>query len=105
MSTRFQYFFIFCQEGPVGQPPFGMPGLGPGIAEIQENLIHFPGVEPLQQMGRIGMDDPDIGDFGLSQLLHGVIAHFPLGLHAQISDFRMELAHGSQELALAAADF
>ena len=105
MPSDTQQLQVQPQEIPVGQAPFRLFFLGPGIAEIQVQGFDFPRLEPVFHIRGVRVQDHQIVQPGFHRFLRRVIGNVKLGLDPDKRLFRVQGRHARDKAAFAAADF
>ena len=96
---------VAVEETAVRQAPFGMALLGPGIAEVDEEAVHFPWGKNIFHAGYVKAQELDIVHFGSGALLAGIIEDADLDLDADEIDILVNLGHLGNEIPLPRPQF
>ena len=98
-----EHFPVLKEETGVGQPPLGVPGSGPGVAEVDVDAPHLAGGEVVLQVGGVGIDEVGVGKAQLLGPLGGHHHGVRHPLHGHEEHVRLGLGGAHGEAALAAA--
>ena len=98
------YMTVFFQEGSIGQPALGVFLPGPGVREIDEQPVDFPGCENVFHVSNVHVDEKHIVKAHSLSLLHGHHHGLPAPLHGNQQHLRVCLGGFGGEFSLAAAD-